>query len=92
MTAIVSSGKVSNTIVKKINKSFLHIEKYFTKLKIQINEPKIQAINFPFNKSPKRIHSISLHFIPNLQIYKMCIRPIITLDAKYGQIAAPKHI
>lgn len=59
-TAILSSGKVSNAIVKNMKASLVHVEKYFSKWKIKINEGKTQAIIFPFNKSPKRIPTINL--------------------------------
>lgn len=59
-TAILTTGKVSNAIVKKLKKAVLHAQAYYKKWKIKINESKTQAIIFPFNKSLKRNASISL--------------------------------
>lgn len=59
-TAIITSGKLSNAIIKYMKKSLIHAEKYFSKWKIRLNEDKTQAIIFPFNKSPKRNPTITL--------------------------------
>lgn len=59
-TAIITSGKLSNAIVKKMKKSLMHAEKYFSKWKIKINEGKTQAIILQFNKSPMRIPTLKL--------------------------------
>lgn len=66
-TAIMTSGKVSNAIVKRMRKSLIHVGKYFEKWKIKINEGKTQAIIFPFNKSPKRNPNVSLNISSPLQ-------------------------
>ena len=54
-SAFLCSGKVSNTIIMRLQESLKQTAKYFTKWKIKINDSKIQGIIFPFNKSPKRI-------------------------------------
>lgn len=59
-SAFISSGKLSNTIVKNMEKAIISAQKYFRKWKIKINAAKTQAIIFPFNKSPKRVPTISL--------------------------------
>ena len=48
-TALISTGKVSNAIVKKLENAILHTKKLFLKWKIKINDYKTQAIFFPFN-------------------------------------------
>lgn len=62
-TAIITKGKVSNAIIKKMKRALIHAQKFFVKWKIKINEAKTQAIIFPYNKSPKRApnNAISLH-------------------------------
>ena len=59
-SAFISCGKVSNAIVKRMQKVLIHVNEYFTKWKIKINNEKTQAILFPFNKSPKRIPTIKM--------------------------------
>ena len=53
-TALISSSKVTSALLKKMEKSLVSCNKYFTKWKIKINHAKTQAIIFPYNKSPKR--------------------------------------
>ena len=52
---LVCSDKLSNAIIKRLKDSCA--EKYFLKLKIKIDQENIQAIIFPFNRSPQRIPS-----------------------------------
>lgn len=59
-SAFICSGKLSNSIIKRLQDSLNRAEKYFSKWKIKINNDKTQAIIFPFNKSPNRIPSIPL--------------------------------
>ena len=59
-SAFVCSGKLSNAVVKRLKESLSCAEKYFLTWKIKTNQEKTQAINFPFNKSSKRIPSLSL--------------------------------
>lgn len=59
-TALITSGKLSNAIVKNMKNALIHAEKYFNKWKIKINQGKTQATIFPFNKSPKRNPQITL--------------------------------
>lgn len=60
-TAIYTSKKQSNTIIKILNNALVCINKYFSKWKIKMNGNKTQAIIFPFNKSYKRNPSLQLH-------------------------------
>lgn len=59
-SALISSGKVSNAIVKNMKKGLMACQRYFKKWKIKINHNKTQAIIFPYNKSPRRIPSLAL--------------------------------
>lgn len=59
--AIIVKGKLSNCIVKRLDKSLHTCMQFYKKWKIKINVNKTQAILFPFNRSYKRIPSIQLH-------------------------------
>lgn len=59
-TAIFTSAKQSNTIVRRLNETLYKLQQYFSKWKIKINSDKTQAIIFPFNKSRRRIPTINL--------------------------------
>lgn len=59
-SALITSGKVSNALVKNMKKAITVSQKYFDRWKIKINSAKTKAIIFPYNKSPKRIPSIQL--------------------------------
>lgn len=61
-SAFISSGKLSNAIIKKMENALKSTEKYFNIWKIKVNQDKTQAILFPFNKSPKRIPNLELKF------------------------------
>ena len=82
-SAIICHGKVSNSIVGKIQNALVSAVKYFSKWKIQINREKSQAILFPYNKSPKRIPSKKL-IIQGTEIeFAKTIKYLgITLDQK----------
>lgn len=66
-SAIITNGKVSNAIVKRMKKALVSAQNYFLKWKIKINHNKTQAILFPFNKSPKRTPTQTL-FVENINI------------------------
>lgn len=61
-TALITSGKLTSALLKKMEKGLLACNKYFYKWKIKINPNKTQAIIFPFNKSPKRLAQRQLFF------------------------------
>lgn len=61
-SAIITTGKVSNAIVKNMKKALTVSQKYFQRWKIKINSSKTKAIIFPYNKSPKRIPTLNLTF------------------------------
>lgn len=82
-SAFISHGKVSNAIVKRMQKSLDSASKYFSKWKIKINESKSQAIMFPFNKSPKRIPNRSLMVNGDRILFSKTIKYLgINLDEK----------
>ena len=83
-SAFISHGKVSNAIVKRMQKTLVSASKYFTKWKIKINEEKSQAILFPYNKSPKRIPSLKLFLQGTEIVFSKSIKYLgITLDEKH---------
>lgn len=59
-TAIYTSAKQSNTIIRRLNEAFGSLRQYFHKWKVKINSTKTQAIIFPFNNSRRRAPSIVL--------------------------------
>lgn len=61
-TAIISSAKQSNTIIKNLSDALAKIHKCFVKWKIKVNCEKTQAILFKFNQSPRRIPTRDLFF------------------------------
>lgn len=61
-TCILCSGKLTSSIIKKLQRSLRAIHKYLHKWKIQINQGKTEAVIFPFNKSPKRKPKTNLKF------------------------------
>lgn len=69
-TAILSSAKQSNTVVKNLSNALLKIHKYFIKWKIKINCEKTQAILFKFNQSSRRTPSRDLYFNGSLIHFK----------------------
>lgn len=58
-TAIYTSAKHSNTIVRKLNEALSTLQQFFHKWKIKINANKTQAIIFPFNRSRHRVPSVT---------------------------------
>lgn len=54
-TAIYTSAKQSNTIIKRLNEALLSLKQYFYKWKIKLNATKTQAILFPFDNKRRRI-------------------------------------
>lgn len=82
-SAFVSYGKVSNAIVKRMQKSLNSANKFFTKWKIKINEDKSQAIIFPFNNSRRRIPSRPFTVQGKLIPFSDSIKYLgVTLDRK----------
>lgn len=82
-TAIICSGKSSNVIVRKMEESLNHINKFFNKWKIKLNREKTNAIIFPFNKSPKRVPTRTLTVEGNPIHIKDEIKYLgVTLDKK----------
>lgn len=82
-SAFVSHGKVSNAIIKRMQRSLNSASKYFTKWKIKINEDKSQAIIFPFNNSRKRIPSRPFTVQNKLIPFSDSIKYLgVTLDRK----------
>lgn len=65
-TALYTSAKKSNTIVRRLNSSLASLQQYFEKWRIKINPSKTQAIMFPFNNSRRRIPSSALHSQQNI--------------------------
>ncbi len=61
-TAIISSAKRSNTIIKALATALIRFDSYFKKWKIKVNSSKTQAILFKFNESRKRIPTNQLTF------------------------------
>ena len=61
-TALITSSKLTKTLLKKMENGLQTCNKYFFKWKIKINPSKTQAIIFPFNRSPKRIPNRQLNF------------------------------
>lgn len=61
-SALICCGKLSNAIIKRMLDSLKTAQKYFVKWKIKVNNDKTQAIIFPFNKSPKRVPTLTLRF------------------------------
>ena len=82
-SAFISCGKVSNAIVKRMQKVLIHANEYFTKWKNKINNEKTQAILFPFNKSLNRIPTNKM-FINRTEIpFSNSIKYLgVTLDKK----------
>lgn len=89
-SAFICHGKLSNAIVKRMQKAIVSASKYFTKWKIKVNECKSQAILFPYNKSPKRIPSAKLTVEGREIGFSDSIKYLgITLDQK---LTFKKHI
>lgn len=61
-TAITTSAKQSNTIIKNLTNALTKIHKYFVKWKIKVNCEKTQAILFKFNRSQKLNPTKELYF------------------------------
>lgn len=61
-TALITNGKSTNTILKKLSKGLQDINRYYFKWKIKLNPTKTQIIVFPFNLSPKRKATIDFIF------------------------------
>lgn len=82
-TAIISSAKQSNTIMRRLNFALVSIQNYFNKWKIKVNITKTQAILFPFDNRKRRIPTTQL-FNENqhIQLQKSVKYLGITLDSK----------
>ena len=61
-TALTSSAKRSNKIIKSLSIGLERLHDYFTKWRIKINCDKTQAILFKFNRSKKRQPTHSIMF------------------------------
>lgn len=61
-TALITSGKLTSALLKRMENGLARCNKYFQKWKIKINTAKTQAIIFPYNKSPKRIPHRNIHY------------------------------
>ena len=61
-TAITSTAKSSNTVIKSLATALSRIDNYFKKWRIKVNNEKTQAILFKFNQSKKRIPTQRLVF------------------------------
>lgn len=61
-TAITSSAKQSNKIIKSLSNGLERLHSYFTKWRIKINHDKTQAILFKFNRSQRRNPTVPLMF------------------------------
>lgn len=82
-TAILSSAKQSNTVVKNLSNALSKIHKYFIKWKIKINCEKTQAILFKFNQSSRRTPSRDLYFNGSLINFKTEVTYLgLTIDHK----------
>lgn len=82
-SAFICSGKVSNAIIKRMQLTLSTIQKYFDKWKIKVNDGKTQAIIFPYNKSPKRIPTLTLQCRGNVIPLQENIKYLgVTLDRK----------
>lgn len=66
-TGLTTDGKLTKTIIKKLQSGYKCCRKYLHKWKIKLNDEKTQAIIFPFNKSPKRYPRTNLN-IGNLEV------------------------
>lgn len=64
-SAFLSYRKVSNPIVKRMQKCISSANKYYSKWNIKVNEDKTQTVLFPFSNSPKRKTSTSLNSLGN---------------------------
>lgn len=74
-TALYTSAKTSNTIVKRLNSSLQTLQHYFRKWKIKINNNKTQAIIFPFDNKRHVIQQINSNAvkIPSISISQFAI-------------------
>jgi len=82
-TAILSSAKQSNTIIKNLSVALTRIHKYFVKWKIKVNCEKTQAILFKFNQSSKRNPTRDLYFNGSLINFKTDVTYLgIIIDEK----------
>lgn len=82
-TAIYTSKKQSNAIIKKLQNALININKYLNKWKIRMNTNKTQAILFPFNKSAKRNPTnILQHQNERIQLKKEVKYLGVTMDSK----------
>lgn len=61
-TAIFTSSKQSNTIIKRLSHALQTLELYFRQWKIKINADKTQATFFPFDNKRRRTPSIPLKY------------------------------
>lgn len=88
--ALIVKGKLSNSIVKRLEKSLHTCTQYYSKWKIKINVNKTQAILFPFNKSRKRIPSIQVHHENHAIVFKDTVKYLgVIVDRK---LTFQKHI
>ncbi len=73
-TAIMSSAKQSNKIIRSLTNGLVRLHNYFTMWRIKINCEKTQAILFKFNRAKKRKPTVPLMFngsvVPLLQNVK----------------------
>lgn len=61
-TALTSSAKSSNKIIRSLSIGLERLHNYFTKWRIKINCDKTQAILFKYNRSKKRKPTVSIMF------------------------------
>lgn len=82
-TAIYTTSKISNTIIRRLQSALNNISKYLDKWKIKINSEKTQAILFPFNRSYRRTPTINMMFQGrNIEISNEVKYLGLTLDKK----------
>lgn len=89
-TALITSSKLTKSLIKKMENSLAVCNRYFNKWKIKINPTKTQAIIFPYNNSPKRIPHRQINFGSNSIPILDCVNYLgVTLDKK---LTFGKHI
>lgn len=82
-TALYSATKTTNKSIRNVQSGLQSIEKYMAKWKIQINANKTQFIIFPFNRSRRRVPTISLRFQNNIIEPATTVKYLgVTLDQK----------
>ena len=82
-TALMVDGKLTQSIIRKLQKGLRTCDKYLRKWKIQLNASKSQAMIFPFNKSAKRNPAAGLLFQDGVIDFSNDVTYLgITLDKK----------